>query len=128
MRRPTTERVFIPEFCGNRDLDESEQVTIEVSIATIQERDKFSKMLFKKGGKVDNVKNVDMALKKKVSKISNYFRDDGEPIDTAEKLISDASDGNRYSIELATEIWNRIMGYDTILGEDEPEEMTEGED
>ena len=73
MRRPTTDRIFIPEFCGNRDLPESEQVTVELNIATIKERDVFSKMLFKKGGKVAYYRGLLAEHRQEYALASEYY-------------------------------------------------------
>lgn len=132
MKRASLERVFIPEFNGNRDLPEAEQVSIEMKIATIKERDVYSILKGKKGGGYTQTKKEFTALKNKVTRINNYFDDLNNPIDTAEKLIEDVKKCSIESNELALEIWNRIMGYSSLLeGEDEEnesEDLTEGED
>ena len=97
MRRAKINRIFIPEFCGNRNLAEDEQVTVECELATIEERDRFSVVKYGKKGDISAVKKVSSAVLKKVSKIKNYETDEGMAIDTAEKLILDANNGAKES-------------------------------
>ena len=128
MKRAAIEKTYIPKFCDNRTLEENEQVTVEMGFATITEKDIFSKMTFKKGNNVEIQKNEYKALRKKVSKINNYFDESGNPIDTPDKLIKDLEDGSPESNLLAEELWNHIMGYDkAVEEEDKNEELSEGE-
>lgn len=127
MRRAAIERTYIPKFFNNRNLEEDERVTVDLSVATIEEKENFSKMVYVKGGKMEQKKNFSFAIRKKVKKIHNYFDESGNPIDTAEKLINDAVAGSEESISLYEELWNKIMGYDRAaedVGED-PDELPE---
>lgn len=128
MKRVSTGRVFIPKFYDNREADLDDQVSVNMKIATIKEKAEFSKMVYKKGGKTELNNREYTALRKKVEKINNYFDENGSPIDTAEKLIADMEEGEAYSIELCSELWNHIMGYDTVFEDSDSEEFTEGED
>ena len=123
MRRAKINRIFIPDFCGNLDLQESEQVTVECDLANIEERDRFSVVKYGKKGDISAVKKVSSAVLKKVTKISNYEDDEGNPINTAEKLITDANSGAKESIDLSMAIYRHVMGLDI----DEEDEEGESE-
>ena len=119
MRRPAIETVYIPKFFGNRELDESEQVKVEMTIATIKERKRYSSSKTSSDTKGKNItfemnNKPELAVMEKVTNILCYEDEKGSPIDTAEKLIADCSE---YSIELVNELFSHIMGYD--LKEDE---------
>lgn len=128
MKRATISRIYVPSFCGNKDLEEG-QVTVEMDLATIKEKDEFANIKYGKKGKMEFVKKEYTAIRRKVEKINDYFDDTGKPIDTAEKLIEDMKAGSPESNELCVELWNRIMGYDsTDSEEEESEELTTGEE
>ena len=129
MKRAAIDRVYVPEFFSNRELEEKDQVTVEVSLATIKEKEQFSKIKTRKGGVVEMDNKQYLALRKKVTKISNYFDEKGKAIDTADKLIEDMEAGAGESIELAVELWNVIMGYSSKNEDsDDSEDFTEGEE
>ncbi len=127
MKRASIERVYIPKSFNNRELEEDEQVTIEMSLATLKEKEKFAQMKYLKKGKMEYVRKEYLALRLKVHKINNYFDESGNSIDTVEKLLADEQKSSPESIELTEELWNRIMGYDK-LEEDEDEEENENFD
>ena len=127
MRRAAIELIYIPKFCENRELEEKEQCTVEMKIATLKERDQFQKMKYLKGGKMEFQKSEFTAIKAKVTRINNYEDEKGTKIDTPQKLIEDMQLGSPESTELCIELWNRIMGFDSALsdiGEDGIEEET----
>jgi len=127
MRRAAIELIYIPKFCENRELEEKEQCTVEMKIATLKERDQFQKMKYLKGGKMEFQKSEFTALKAKVTRINKYEDENGAKIDTPQKLIEDMQKGSPESTELCIELWNRIMGFDSALsdiGEDGIEEET----
>lgn len=129
MKRAAIERVYVPKFCDNREAVEEDQVTVDVSLATIKEKEQFSKIKMKKGGVYEMDNKQYTAFRKKVTKISNYFDDKNQAIDTADKLILDMEAGAKESIELCNELWNVIMGYEVAEDDSEDtEEFTEGED
>jgi hypothetical protein len=128
MKRAAINRTYIPKFCGNRDLPEEEQVMVDVDLATMKEQDKFSCLKYGKNGSVIQEKKEYLALRKKVKKIDNYYDEDGNPIDTADKLIADMETGAGESIKLCIELYNLIMGYSADEDESEDtEDFTEGE-
>jgi len=122
MKRATINRIYVPKFNGNLDLDTDEQVTVEMDLATLKERDKYSIMKYGKGGSVELVKKEYTALRDKVKVINNYFDDQGNPIDTAKKLIEDMTVGSEESTELCIELFNKIMGYTSKEDSEEKEE------
>lgn len=125
LKRASIERFYIPKFSGNRELAEADRVTVEMSLASLKEKEKFANMKYLKKGKMEYVRKEYLALRTKVYSIENYFNDNGDPINTAEKLIIDEKNGFPESIELTEELWDRIMGYDK---QKEDEEEDENED
>ena len=123
MKRATINRIYVPKFSNNRDLEENDQVTVELDLATIKEKDIYAAMTYLKKGKMKYVKKEYTALREKTKSINNYYDDKNNPIDTAEKLIADMKAGSPESGELSEELWDRIMGYDKI--EDEFGEETD---
>ena len=122
MKRAAINSVYVPKFFNNRELPEEEQVTVEMAVASISDRDKYSVVKIGKKKAVEVTNREAQAIKEKVSKIANYFDEAGKPISTGEELMADADKGARESIALALELWHRIMGHDA--GED----LDEGED
>lgn len=131
MKRAAICRTYVPKFFGNSELEGDDQVVVEMGIATMKEKEVFAAVKIKHGGKTELVNKEYLALRKKVTKIDNYFDENDQPIDTADKLIVDMEKGSPESTKLCMELWNHIMGYDTeSLAEDgdDTEELTEGEE
>lgn len=116
----------------NIELPVEERVTVELSYATIDQKNRYMQFYSETGkGRDDAVKmfqNYDYAgaLKKHIKKISNLFGDDGLLIVTGEQL---AANENHNLNDLKQDLFFRICGIrvDEEPGDDGPGELFAGE-
>lgn len=87
--KATLDDVYVPEWNGNRDLPETEQVSVEIKWPTTEQRESLKSIKFTKDQDVTFTFNTRLILNEHIGKISNLEVSlNGKPvkIDTGKDL------------------------------------------